>query len=67
MPPTSPREFCLWLSGYFEISGGDGGLSRAQAAAVRERLAAVVAAPPRPCPGGCDAGGDAYGAPAAGA
>lgn len=35
------RDFCYWLQGFFELTGGDGALSGKQSALVRKHLALV--------------------------
>ena len=35
------RDFCYWLQGFFELSGGGGELTQAQVGAVRKHLALV--------------------------
>jgi len=35
------RDFCYWLQGFFELSGGGGELTQAQAGAIRKHLALV--------------------------
>jgi hypothetical protein len=35
------REFCIWLHGYFELSG-PGAITAAKAAVISERLTAVI-------------------------
>lgn len=35
------RDFCYWLQGFFELSGGGGELSQVQAGIIRKHLALV--------------------------
>lgn len=35
------RDFCYWLQGFFELTGGGGGLSQQQVGCLRKHLALV--------------------------
>ena len=44
----TPRDFCFWLQGYFEIGGSDTALSGAQIAMLRKHLDSVFEAKTEP-------------------